>query len=99
MKILALPALRALPLLCLTGALTACAGWTQAHRDNAMAEFKKTTMAKAAFSLDCAEAQIEVKLVPEDKPFPTTALVSGCGKKATYVKVNGDWLMESGPGK
>ena len=79
--------------------LTACGGWTQAHRDNAMNEFRRTTLAKAAFSLECAEAQLEIKLVPEGEAFPKSALVTGCGKRASYVKVGGDWLMESGPGK
>jgi hypothetical protein len=76
-----------------------CAGWNQGHRDNAMAEFDRTTLAKAAFSLDCEKDQVQVLLVPEEEPFPNNALVSGCGNKATYVKTSQGWIMESGPGK
>jgi hypothetical protein len=74
--------------------LTACAGWTQAHRDNAMSEFRSTTLAKASFSLDCPESQLLVQLVPEGEAMPHNALVSGCGRRATYVRTRAGWLLE-----
>jgi hypothetical protein len=77
--------------------LGACGGWTQAHRNNAMAEFRDTTLQKAAFSLDCTVENTQFQLVPEGDPFPNTALVSGCGRKATYFQTKAGWTMESGP--
>jgi hypothetical protein len=76
-----------------------CGGWTQAHRDNAMNEFRSTTLTKAAFSLSCDPAKVTVELVPVEEAFPTSALVSGCGQRATYVKTKAGWVMESGPGR
>lgn len=80
-------------------AATACGGWTQAHRDNAVKEFKSSTLPSTAAVMHCSEDQLELRLLPEDAPFPKRALVTGCGATASYVKVGSTWVMESGPGK
>ena len=77
--------------------LAAC--WTPerieaAHAASAQ-RFRETQLSKAAFTLDCPAAALEVHLVPEGDPFPDNALVSGCGRKATFVKVGGLWVMDS----
>jgi hypothetical protein len=77
----------------------ACGAWTEGHRDVAMNSFRNTTLEKASFALDCPAEKLEVKLVPESEAFPNNALVGGCGQKATFVRVGGDWVMESGPGR
>ncbi len=87
----------ALPVALLSSAI-GCGGWTQAHRDNAMNEFRSRALDKAAFSLDCDAQKVKVELVPLDEPFPSSALVSGCGQRATYAKTRAGWVMESGPG-
>ncbi len=76
-----------------------CGGWTQAHRDNAMNEFRSEALPKAAFSMSCDADKVQVQLVPLDDPFPDSALVSGCGQRATYAKTRAGWVMESGPGR
>lgn len=85
--------------LLLVVSVAGCGGWTEAHRDNAMKEFRSTTLTKAAFSLNCDAAQVNVELVPAGEPFPNSALVSGCGERATYAKTKAGWVMESGPGR
>ncbi len=64
-----------------------------------MKEFRASTLTKAAFSLDCPEAQVQVQLVPENVAIAHDALVSGCGRKATYVRTKAGWIMESESGK
>ena len=77
----------------------ACGAWTEGKRDVAMSNFRDTTLEKASFALDCPAEKLQVKLVPEGEAFPDNALVGGCGQKATFVRVSGDWVMESGPGR
>lgn len=81
------------------GAAAGCGGWTEAHRDNAMSEFRSTALPKAAFSLGCEAEKMKVELVPQGDPFPDGALVEGCGQRATYAKTRAGWVMESGPGR
>ena len=79
--------------------VSGCGGWTEAHRDNAMNEFRSTALPKAPFSLGCQTDKMTVQLVPETDPFPDGALVEGCGQRATYAKTRAGWVMESGPGR
>ena len=46
---------------------------------------------RAAFDLSCPEDQLTLS----DLGRPTVQGVSGCGRKASYVYVNGTWVMNS----
>lgn len=48
---------------------------------------------RAAFDLDCAESQLTVVELDE-----RTRGISGCGSRATYVRQNGAWFLNSTSG-
>ncbi|WP_236606580.1 hypothetical protein [Sandaracinus amylolyticus] len=62
-----------------------------------------TLRQRAAFDIDCPEAQIEATDLPGE-----AAGVSGCGRRATYVehcdrggwgsRLNCTWVLNSAPG-
>ena len=79
--------------------LVGCGGWSQAHRDNAMKEFRGSALPTAAATMNCPEGQLQVRLLPDNEAFPNHALVTGCSKTSSFVTTRSGWVMESGPGR
>lgn len=75
--------------------LVGCGGWSAAHRDNAMKEFRGSALPSAAATMNCTEDKLAVRLLPDNEAFPDRALVTGCGRTASYVKTRAGWVMES----
>jgi hypothetical protein len=84
----------AVPLLALfLVGLPSCAAWHEARQKNEMKSFRANVLPKASFALSCPVDQLQVQLMPVE--FAEDALVSGCGKKATFHLMTSGWVMES----
>jgi hypothetical protein len=68
-----------------------CATWSLDRVTN----FRATSLARAAFELQCPPEQVQVKAIPHDS-YDAMA-VQGCGKRAVFVQLQGQWIGESGP--
>lgn len=71
------------------GALAAGCGGEAAKRALRESEVRR----RASFDLDCAEHQLTVVELDE-----RTRGITGCGSRATYVRQNGAWFLNSTSG-
>lgn len=77
----------AMAVCCLTG----CAGLQQSYREQLLDQL----MVRATFDLDCARHQLRaVPLEPGDLRESLVG-VQGCGRKATYVRLNNLWVANT----
>jgi hypothetical protein len=68
-------------------------GYTKGDAERIYGRLKK----RAAFDLECGAEELVFVQLADKKLSPIG--VRGCGQKATYVNVGGEWVMDSASGE
>lgn len=64
-----------------------------------VSDFRETTLSRASFEMQCPQQQLTVEdLTPQEEAAAGSQMgVSGCGKRAVYVKTDYDgWVNNTG---